>query len=75
MMTFGEGNSEAMEMSNGKFGLLCRESRFGFWGMVVLCFLQIFMGAFAVGEWVVGRRVVSEEGNEIEGDRKTEISL
>lgn len=62
--TAGEGGISG-EMSNSKFGILCRESRFGFWGMVTVVVLQVLMGAFAVGELVVSRRMgVGRRGEE-----------
>lgn len=58
--TAGEGGING-EMSNSKFGLLCRESRFGFWGMVAIVVLQVLMGAFAVGELAGFRRTGAVE--------------
>lgn len=70
------------EMSNDKFGMLCSESKFGFWGMVVVVVLQVLMGGCAVGEWIGKRRGGSgrdgEKGMEmgvLEIERKGEFSF
>lgn len=61
------------EMSNDKFGTLCTESKFGFWGMTAVLILQVLMFGSAVAQWFTRKRVVSD--HEKEGDRKTEFSL
>ncbi|TID17774.1 hypothetical protein E2P81_ATG10750 [Venturia nashicola] len=66
-MTISGDGGLSGKMSNEKFGLLCSESRFGFWGMVAVVILQTIMGACAVGEWVSNRKMGRDEDREEKG--------
>jgi len=49
-------SKNAADMSNDKFGTLCQESKFGFWGMVTVLILQFLLFFSAAAQWLASRK-------------------